>query len=393
MFQDLTSWRGFDLTAKKRRLSNFFAGKPLTRTEDFPVIVNTPTYFAYGNHPRDAEYWTSPKAMLDFQTRAHAHHQATIPDDAIPYFMPWFGTGVLAGAFGCPMYEPQGPGEDPGVRGPCIQSVQEAARARMPVPGRDGWMPRVLEFIDYARANGDLPIGPSDLNSPLSTLAQMCGYDNLFVWMYDEPKLVHDLMGMVVEAFIAWLKLQKEHTGEPLTRSNGLQGVWSPEGVGVWLSDDDLVSVGAELYEEFVVDHYSRIFTTFGGGSLHYCGKGNHQIENFKKIRNLRVINNSPMGDFATFAELVDRRPDGVAIQIQDNAPANPITYYDALFRGVGNLDGIMVSTWILDTMAMDDRGGYRSITWDSDAAATNTVGAVRAAVGRRLDELRGGTA
>ncbi len=36
-----------------------------------------------------------------------------------------------------------------------------------------------------------------------------------------------------------WTKTQKKPSGEPLDSSNGLQGVYGPKGVGVWMSDDD----------------------------------------------------------------------------------------------------------------------------------------------------------
>jgi len=378
-------WRGYDIGTRQEKIRSCYAGKPLACAEDMPVLVHTPNYFAFGGKPRSAKYWSDPKVMYDFQAAGYEHHLAHVDDDVVPYFMPWFGTGVLASAFGCDMREPEKQGEDPAIAGPCVQNVQDIAKLKLPDPYQDKWMSRVLQFMDYAREKGDLPVGPTDLNSPLSTMAQICGYENLFLWMYEEPSAVHELMEMVCETFTRWLKVQKKHSGEPLDASHGLQGVWSPKGVGVWMSDDDLVSISASLYEEFVVEHYSKIFTTFGGGSLHYCGKGNHHLENFKKIKGLRAINNSPMGDFVTLAKLVKNRPKGVVIQIQDNVPLDAETYYGELFSSIESLDGVMVATWSVDKIAMEANGGYTTVEWDATETANKTVCAIRSAVRSRL--------
>lgn len=382
----METWCGHEIGASKEKFRNAFACKPVTEAAALPVMVNTPPYFGFGSE-RPANYWTDPAVMLDIQQRGYEEHFRRVHDDTVPYFMPWFGTGVLASAFGCAMKEATGHGDDPACLDPIIREPEDMKKLHLPDPNRDGWMPRVLACMDYARTHGDLAVGPTDLNSPLCTTAQLCGYDNLFVWMYEEPALVHDLMGMVTEAFIAWVKLQKQVAGEELTSSHGLQGVWSPEGVGVWVSDDDLVSLGPDQYEEFVVPCYSEVFTTFGGGSLHYCGKGNHQLENFRKIKGLRAINNSVLGKFDVFAELVRRRPAGVMIQIQDSAPLDPEAYFGALFDAVDDLSGLMVATWAPETIALMQDGGYKAVAWDPYDAANRTVDAVRKAVARKLGQ------
>ena len=98
----------------------------------------------------------------------------------------------------------------------------------------------MLDAIDYAVSEGDLPVGLTDMQGPLDTLGLMCGQAQLYQWMYSEPRMVHDLMELVTSAFIEWVRVQKAHIGEPLDSSHGLQGVFSP-GVGVWESADDLV--------------------------------------------------------------------------------------------------------------------------------------------------------
>jgi 5-methyltetrahydrofolate--homocysteine methyltransferase len=212
----------------------------------------------------------------------------------------------------------------------------------------------------------------------------MCGQAQLYQWMYHEPQAVHDLFDLVAEAFIEWVKVQKAHTGEPLEQSNGLQGVYSP-GCGVWESDDDLVLISAELYQEFVAPRVERIFAAFGGGSIHYCGNGSQHLETFAAIPHLRVINNSPLGNFAAFTRLAKRYSGKITIQIQDASPVDVEAYYDRLFAEIDDFRGIMLATFVLDNAGMDGQGGYVPVAWDSFETANRVARSVRLSIARRL--------
>lgn len=382
----LQEWRGFDLTNRYRKIEKAFNLEPVTSADDIPLIINTPCYFGYGNKPMPEDYWTSPESMVRYQEAGFARHLAAVDDDTVPYFMPWFGTGVTASAFGCQIKPAAGNGDDPGVISTCIHTPEDISRLKMPDPYKDGDMPRVLEFIEYARRNSDLPVGLTDINSPLCTAAQLCGYDNLFVWMFEEPAAVHELIGKISETLIRWVKVQKEYIGEPWDQSNGLQGVWSPKGVGIWMSDDDLVSMGPQQYDEFIVAEYSRIFETFGGGSIHYCGKGNHQIDNLLKIKNIRAINNSPMGQFDHFGKLVKRVSGKLTIQIQDAAPIMPEQYYARLFESVADFRGIMLATFVEDNLGLTLEGATIPVDRDPLAAAGRIAKTIRECIRRKLN-------
>lgn len=383
---DFTHWRGFDLTMRQRKLERACACPEIEAPDDLPMLVNTPCYFAFGSQDVPPDYFTNPASMLAYQTRGYERHLKLVQDDYIPYFMPWFGTGVLASAFGCRITLAPEPGSDPAVAEPCISSPTAAARLKLPDPQRDGWMPRVLETIDYARAHGDLPVGLTDMQGPLDTLGLMCGQAQLYQWMYQEPRMVHELFALVTEAFIQWAKVQKEHIGEPLDRSNGLQGIRWPVGIGIWESDDDLVLLDAGLYREFVVPYVSRIFSAFGSGSLHFCGNGLHHADSLLQITNLKVVSNSPMGNFAATAQLKRRLSERrITLQIQDAAPEDIEAYYTQLYAAIGDLSGLVVAPFVLDTLAMDLQGGYRPVVWDPFEAANRIVAVTRSCVRKWL--------
>ena len=374
---DFSEFRGFDLRERKEKIKKAMDLVPPETAEDIPVIAHVPCYFGFGNHPRPREYWEDPAVMLAFQQDGYERHLELVDDDTVPYFMPWFGTGVLASGFGCQLREATGQGDDPAVISQAVYRPEEIGRLRLPDPEKDGWMPRVLRFMEYGARHAEMPVGMTDLNSPLCTAAQICGYDNLFYWMYDEPDAVHELMEMICEAFTKWVRLQREICGETPGQSHGLQGVYTPRG-GVWMSDDDLVSVNKELYEEFVLPYYQRIFREFQGGHLHWCGIGNHQIDNIVKIHALTAVNNSPMGHFEAFHRLHRALAGKVAIEIQDAAPLEPEIYYKNLFMGLESMTGVMVTTFVEDRLGMDSQGATVPTERDPFACANRIVRAVR---------------
>ncbi|HSR32556.1 MAG TPA: uroporphyrinogen decarboxylase family protein [Anaerolineae bacterium] len=381
---DQTEWRGFDLSSRIAKIERTFSRAAVTSPDDVPVLINTPCYFAFATYDKPADYFTNPASMVQYQERGYERHLSEIDDDLVPYFMPWFGTGVLASGFGCDISLQAGPGNDPAVTGPCIKSPADVARLRMPDPYRDGWMPRVLEAIDYARVNSDLPVGLTDMQGPLDTVGQMCGQQQLFMWMYEEPQMVHDLFDIVTEAFIEWVKVQKEHIREPLERSNGLQGVGASP-IGVWESDDDMVMVGPKQYREFVVPYVSRIFEAFGGGSLHFCGKGYQHLDNILEVKDVRVVNTSPMAHFEAFGKFRRGLGERVVLQLQDIAPIDVEVYYRRLFSQIDDLRGVMLATFVADGLGMEADGGYVSVDWDPFDVARRIVAIVRECVAEKL--------
>jgi len=381
---ETTQWRGFDLRPRMEKIKRAFRCEPVVSAEDFPVLVNSPCYFSFGSRDKPTDYYTNPASMLEYQACGYEKHLQLVDDDYVPYFMPWYGTGVLASAFGAPIRVPADPADDPAVAETCIKSLADVGRLKMPDPYRDGWMPRVLDTIDYAVAHGDLPVGLTDMQGPLGTIGLMCGQAQLYQWMYNEPAAMHDLFDIVTEAFIEWVKIQKRHIGEPLESSNGLQGVYSPD-CGVWESDDDLVLVNAHLYREFVTPCVERIFTAFSGGSVHFCGNGVQHIDNLKSIGHLKVINNSPLGNFEAFTSLAKAMEGRVTIQIQDASPVNVEEYYARLFAGIDDFRGLMLAPFVMDNTGMDGTGGYIPVEWDPFETANRVVKSVRANIARRL--------
>ena len=323
-----------------------------------------------------------PGLMTEYQERFCEEHQAAVDDDFIPYLTPYIGTGILASAFGCTMHF--APGRDPSVAAPCVESLADAARLRMPDPNRDGLMPRVLEAAAYMRAHGPYPVALTDSQSPLDELILMVGHERLYLWMYDEPRVVHELFRLATEAFIAWVKAQKAVTGEPLDACYGEQGVWIPPPCGVWLADDEAVNLPPSLYEEFVAPYYERIFAEFHGGVLHFCGNGAHLAAILRRMKGLVAINTGPVGRPENFAALQRGLGGAVPLIYQEMSPLHPESYFRNLLERI-DLRGVVFAPQVCDRFATGEGGGMVEVVQQRREAAPRLHQMLRGLIAERL--------
>lgn len=351
---------------------------------DPPVMVWPYHYIACGCDPArmPEDLFDSAAAMTAFQTRFCEEHLEAVEDDFQPYLTPYLGTGVLASAFGCRMHF--APGRDPSVAGPCVETAADAAKLKLPDPQLSGLMPRVLETAAYMRAHGAYPVTLTDTQSPLDELVLMCGHERLYIWMYEEPALVHDLFALASEALIAWVAAQKQVTGEPLDVCYGEQGVWVPRGCGVWLADDEAVNLPPDLYEEFVAPYNARILSAFVGGVLHFCGNGAHLAPILRKMEGLRAINSGPMGQPENFAALQRGLDGAIPLIYQEMSPANPARYFRDLLQRI-SLRGVVFAPQVCDRFATDDAGGLISVEQDRRKAAKSILSALREQIAEKL--------
>ncbi len=366
--------------AQRRITAAFSLAEPV----EPPVIVWPFHYIVFGTDPSavPADLFEQPARLVEFQTRWCEQHLQAVEDDFQPYLTPYYGTGILASAFGCKINFTQG--RDPSVAAPCVTSAADAARLRLLDPQQDGLMPRVLETAAYMRVHGPYPVSLTDSQSPLDELILMCGHERLYLWMYDQPQIVHELMGLVTEAFIQWVRAQKAVTGEPWNVCYGEQGVWVPPGCGVWIADDEAVNLSPRLYTEFVAPHYSRIFKEFGGGVLHFCGDGAHHGATLLQIDGLRAINSGPMSKPQVFAKLQKATCGKIPLIYQELSPVEPEAYYRALLADI-SLRGVVFAPQVTDRAAIAQDAGFVEVQQDRVQTARRVFTALKNALSERL--------
>lgn len=329
--------------------------------EAMPNIVMDVNYWLDGSsktgYPKD--YFINIKTMVDYQVTKIQKHLEHYDDDYVPFLFPWYGTGVLPSALGCHIkFHDYG---DPSVEGIAIKTPEDIDQLKMPDFYKDGLLPRVLETIDYMKKNTDLPVSFTDPQGPLNIALCLCGVENLFIWMYTHPKEVHQLMDFCTEVFIEWVKVQKKHIGDNYGIGALPHGIVLPEQFGnVWLADDDCTIISDALYKEFVVPYNSRIFKAFDGGTIHFCGSAEHQIDNMLETQGCVGVNNFCMGNFGQVKKMQETYKDKLGLMVCDFTPLDVDTYYQEVI-GQLSKNGTMIASFISDTYALVG-GKYESI-------------------------------
>ena len=122
------------------------------RNEAAPYMINDVNYFLFGelseNIPLD--YCDeNPTSQIEFQLRKIQRHMAEYDDAYIPFLMPWYGTGVLASAFGVETRFPDR--TEPAVGLPLLDDLTQVKDLRAPDPHKDGLATRVLSTIRAMR--------------------------------------------------------------------------------------------------------------------------------------------------------------------------------------------------------------------------------------------------
>lgn len=329
----------------------------LFENETAPYLIYDAGYWLFGDVQEHIpiDYCDeSPASMIRYQEEGIERHVANYDDAYIPFLMPWYGTGVLASGFGVNVKFQDY--MDPAVDLPPISDVKQLKDLEPPDPQRDGLMPRVLNTIRTMREQSDLPVGVTDCQGPLTTALQIVGYDKMIYWMYDHPQAVHELMQLVTDALIDWVKVQKEVAGQSLEDDAYVLGIKIPGGYGgVWISDDDCVIFGPELYREFVVPYNGRVLKAFGGGSIHYCGTATQHIENYLATEGLTCIQNLNLDKLDEAAKMRHALAEkGIVFMTADfNVEDDYIDeYYHHVFAKMSTR-GLIVATYIAPAITL----------------------------------------
>jgi hypothetical protein len=338
------------------------------------VVVVDANYWTFGDLAEDipADYYTDPAAALQWQTAKIRLHFENVPnDDYIPFLHPWYGTGVLASAFGVKIV--CNPKADPAVDLATIERPEEIDTLAMPAPGESGAMPLVVRMIDYFLAHCDLPVVFTDCQGPMATALQVIGYDKFCYWVQDDPERIHKLMGLITEALIAWVKFQKTRSGQPLTGGSYPLSVKLPEGFGgAWLADDDSVIMSAHVYRDFIKPYNERFLAAFGGGCIHYCGNSTQNIENYCNTKGVTAINNFTLDNIEAAAKIRRAlRDKGIVYMTCDFTPADGRLedYFCELATVMDGPEGLIIASYIAPAIALD-KGKYEAASRDRVALA-----------------------
>lgn len=153
---------------------------------------------------------------------------------------------------------------------------------------------KVLEMAEVFAAIGRqypligkyITIYHPDLQGPMDVCEMLWG-SSLFLEIYDNVGLVHELLLLITQTYIAymceWYKL--------LPPAGDYAVHWQMLHRGrIMLRNDSAMNLSPQMYEEFIRPYDQMIFDKFGGGGIHFCGRGDHYIKAMSAMRGLYAV-------------------------------------------------------------------------------------------------------
>lgn len=257
-----------------KRVSEFKNGKFL------PVVTWTHNDSVYADKCRYRE--ESLSLQLDGVTRT-----LETDNDWVPYIEPWHGVGVYAQAFGCPFEWSET--DAPWTR-VIVNDIQQLRDLAKPDINKSEMLQYVLETTEYFNkvTKGEVAIGPTDTQGPLSTLSLICDPCWMLTEAWDYPEDFHRVLNDIADLIIEFSLEQKKLCAK---RAAPGHSMWSPAIFsGISLSDDMLAMIGPDYYEEFGKPYDQKIANALGGAVIHSCGKWAHTFEIVKSMKNITMV-------------------------------------------------------------------------------------------------------
>jgi hypothetical protein len=179
---------------------------------------------------------------------------------------------------------------------------------------RRGWGAKVFAMGErYAEIGRAFPnigryvwVYHPDTQGPLDACEVIWG-SSLFTAFYDRPDLVHALLGLVVETYTRFLRAWAEIM--PFREEGSCHWGFFHKGK-IMLRDDSAMNLSPAMFAEFVRPYDQRLLDAFGGGAIHFCGRGDHYIPQMGSLRGLHAVNLSQpeLNRMETvFANTIDR--------------------------------------------------------------------------------------
>ncbi len=207
-----------------------------------------------------------------------------------------YGTGILPSLFGCERYlMPRPTATLPTVRPLGNRDAIAAAIAAGPPEPRTHLGARVFEAADrFQEVFQQIPaIGENvrlyhpDLQGPIDVVELLWGSD-MFLAFYDGPDLLTEAVELVTETYIRFMR---DWLATVTPREPGVAWHWSFCHAGtLMIRNDSLMNLSPEIYTRFVRPADQRLFDVFGGGGIHFCGRGDHFIEPMSEMAGLHLV-------------------------------------------------------------------------------------------------------
>ena len=159
----------------------------------------------------------------------------------------------------------------------------------------NGWGEKVFKFGEkmleikskYPKIDKYIRVDHPDCQGPMDVCELLWGSE-IFYEMYDRPELVHKLLRSVTDTYKAFLGKWFEF----MPGTDNYHAYFGSLHKGlITVRDDSAMNLSGEMFDEFIFAYDQELYQHFGGGAMHYCGRGDHFISSACRIDGLNAVN------------------------------------------------------------------------------------------------------
>ncbi len=207
-----------------------------------------------------------------------------------------YGVGIIPTMWGCELYVmPRDMQTLPNVR--TLHGGVEAIRrvAEHPAPPFDSGLgarvtsigKRYVEIRQrYPKIARWIRVDHPDCQGPMD-LCELLWGSNLFVALYDEPKLVHAVLRRITDFYKSFVG----HWFDLVPNTDDYHAFFGRLHKGaITLRDDSAMNLSPAFFSEFIRPYDEELLLHFGGGAIHFCGRGEHFIDALTDIGGLYAV-------------------------------------------------------------------------------------------------------
>ncbi len=144
-------------------------------------------------------------------------------------------------------------------------------------------------FAPYPNISQYVHVYHPDTQGPMDICELVWGSD-LFLDLVQEPDLVKDFLELITRTYIAYM----DEWNELFPPSGDCAVHWQLMHRGtVMIRDDSAMNLSPEMFDEFIRPYDERLLSRYGGGAIHFCGRGDHYIDRMPEMDGVYAINMS----------------------------------------------------------------------------------------------------
>ncbi len=144
-------------------------------------------------------------------------------------------------------------------------------------------------FENYPKIKKYVEVYHPDTQGPLD-VAELLWGGEMFYAMYEDPDFVHTVIRLITDTYKAFM--DKWYSIVPQRGEYSVHWGFLIRGT-LMIRLDSAMNISPAFYEEFSKQYDKELFDYYGGGCMHFCGRGDHFIRSMCDIDTMYAFNMS----------------------------------------------------------------------------------------------------